>query len=123
MSRNRALVDAALVAVGFCLAAGVNAQQVQPATTTTKAAKSTKPAAKSAAPELVKEQRALDLLKAMSARLAAAPSMMFTAVVTYEFPSLLGPAIAYTTQYEVTMQRPDRLRVITLGDGPASEFY
>jgi hypothetical protein len=44
-------------------------------------------------------------------------------VVTYEYPSQLGPAIAYTTTSDVLMQRPDRLRVVTLGDGPASEFY
>jgi hypothetical protein len=43
--------------------------------------------------------------------------------VTYEFPSQLGPAIAYTTTSEVTLQRPDKLRVITPGDGPPSEFY
>jgi hypothetical protein len=29
----------------------------------------------------------------------------------------------YTTRSEVTLQRPDKLRVITPGDGPASEFY
>jgi hypothetical protein len=29
----------------------------------------------------------------------------------------------YTTTSEVTLQRPDKLRVITPGDGPASEFY
>ena len=29
----------------------------------------------------------------------------------------------YTTKSEVTVQRPDKLRVITKGDGPASEFY
>jgi hypothetical protein len=49
--------------------------------------------------------------------------MTFTAVVTYESPSRIGPALAYTTMSEVTMQRPDKLRVITLGDGPPSEFY
>lgn len=31
--------------------------------------------------------------------------------------------MAYTTQSDVVMQRPDMLRVITLGDGRASEFY
>src|SRR5262247_411300 len=49
--------------------------------------------------------------------------MTFTAVVTQEWPSQLGPAIAYTTTSEVLLQRPDKLRVVTLGDGPASEFY
>ena len=49
--------------------------------------------------------------------------MQFTAVVTYENPSRLGPPLAYTTKSEVTMERPDKIRVITVGDGPASEFY
>ncbi|KEF40843.1 MAG: hypothetical protein ER33_14790 [Cyanobium sp. CACIAM 14] len=69
------------------------------------------------------EPKAIDLLRAASARLAAARSMSFTAVSTYESPSRLGTPLAYVTQSEVTLQRPDRLRVITLGDGPASEFY
>jgi hypothetical protein len=49
--------------------------------------------------------------------------MQFTALVTYENPSRLGPPLAYTTKSEVTMVRPNKLRVITLGDGPRSEFY
>src|SRR5262249_52455725 len=58
-----------------------------------------------------------------SSRLAAARTMSFTAVVSYESPSRLGPPLVYTTRSEVIMQRPDKLRVITPGDGPASEFY
>ena len=52
----------------------------------------------------------MELLKATSARLAAAKSMSFTAIVSYEYPSKLGPPIVYTTRYDVTMQRPDKLR-------------
>jgi len=85
------------------------------------AASAKKPAA--AAYKPVIEPRAMDLLKAMSARLAAAKSMSFTATVGYEFPSKLGPPIAYTVRYDVTMQRPDKLKVVVPGDGPASEFY
>jgi hypothetical protein len=69
------------------------------------------------------ESKATDILKASSARLAAAKSMSFTAIVSYESPSRLGPPLIYSTKSEVTMQRPDKLKVITLGDGPASEFY
>ena len=65
----------------------------------------------------------MDLLKATSARLAAAKSMSFTATVGYEYPSKLGPPIVYTMRYDVTMQRPDKLKVVMPGDGPASEFY
>ena len=49
--------------------------------------------------------------------------MTFTAVVSYENPSRLGTPLVYTTKSEVALQRPDKLRVITSGDGPASEFY
>lgn len=97
------------------------------------AAKAAKPAGKAAAKpvakggagefKLVLEPRAMDLLRAMSGKLAAAQTMSFTATVSYEYPSKPGPAIVYTTRYDVTMQRPDRLRVISPGDGPASELY
>ena len=72
---------------------------------------------------MVLEPKAIDLLKATSARLAAAKSMSFTATVGYEFPSKLGPPIVYTTRYDVTMQRPDKLKVVTPGDGPASDGW
>ena len=65
----------------------------------------------------------MDILKAACARLAAARTMSFVAVASYESPSRLGPALVFTTKSEVMLQRPDKLRVITLGDGPASEFY
>ncbi len=68
------------------------------------------------------EPAALDLVKAMSAKLAAARTMTFTAVATYESADRTGEPLAYSTLSEVTLQRPDRLRVLTLGDGPPSEF-
>jgi len=73
--------------------------------------------------KMVLEPRAVDMLKAMSARLAAANSLAFTATADFEFPSKLGPPLVYSTRYDVLLQRPNRLRVITPGDGPASEFY
>jgi hypothetical protein len=69
------------------------------------------------------EPKAIEILKAASSRLAAAHTMSFTAIVTDESPSRLAIPLAYTTKSDVVMQRPDKLRVITLGDGPASEFY
>ena len=88
-------------------------------------AKAAKPAPKAKAAEfkMVLEPRAMDLLKAMSDRLAAAKTLSFTATAGFEFPSKLGPPLVYTTRYEVALQRPDRLRVLMPGDGPASEFY
>ena len=44
-------------------------------------------------------------------------------MISYESPSRLGPPLVYTTTSEVAVQRPDKLRVITPGDGPAAEFY
>jgi hypothetical protein len=69
------------------------------------------------------EPKALDILKAASSRLAAAQTMKFTAIHFYESPSRQGHPLAYTTKSEVTLQRPDKLRVIILADGSASEFY
>jgi len=69
------------------------------------------------------EPKATDILKAASNRLASALTMKFTAVVSHEGPSLLGPTLVYAIKSDVTLQRPDKLKVITPGDGPASEFY
>ncbi|MEO8752092.1 MAG: DUF2092 domain-containing protein [Casimicrobiaceae bacterium] len=110
-----------LLAAGVFAATSVNAQQ-QPKPQTTKRAKSASKEQVRAV-ELTLEPKALELLKAASDRLAAAHSMHFTAVVSYESPSLLGPPLVYTTKSDVVMQRPDKLRVITSGDGPPSEFY
>jgi hypothetical protein len=92
-------------------------------TSTKKAAPNAKQATSPSLDKPVLEPKAIELLKASAARLAAAHSMSFTAEVTYESPSRMGFPLAYTTKSEVVMQRPDKLRVITLGDGPASEFY
>ena len=81
-----------------------------------------KPAAKPAPFKPVLEPRAVELLQAMSRRLAAAKSLSFTAVASYEYPSRLGPPIVYTMRYEVAFQRPNLLKVVVPGDGPASEF-
>jgi len=122
-SRAVALMVSLLLAVGA--AAQTPAPAAKDATPPAKAAKSAKPAKKPAeAPfKLILEPKAMDLLRATSARLAAAKTMSFTATVGYEFPSKLGPPILYTSRYDVVMQRPDKLRILMLGDGPTSEFY
>jgi hypothetical protein len=128
MIRYKFFGRALLLAAGMALAVGASAQSAQPAqkaSKATKATKTTKAAKKPAAPAVQAglEPKAIDILKAASARLAAAKSMAFTAVVSYESPSRLGPPLIYSTKSEVTLQRPDKLRIITLGDGPPSEFY
>ncbi len=111
----------ALALVG-CLVATGTAGEPKPAP---KASRPAKKPRKEAPPlvQLTLEPKAIELLKAASSRLAAARTMSFTAVVSYESPSRLGIPLVYTTRSEVTLQRPDKLRVITPGDGPAQEFY
>jgi hypothetical protein len=111
---RRGLFEALLVALSLVLgAASIDAQQAPP------------PAAAKATPTDVPplEPKAIEILKASSRRLAAARAMSFTAVASYESPSRPGPPLLYTTKSDVTLQRPNKLRVITPGDGPASEFY
>jgi len=120
MIRGQSL-GALLLALGVLLAVPGKAQPQQAPRTSKPAKPSSKAAARPVEPVL--EPKAIDLLKASSSRLAAAHSLTFAAVISYESPSRLGPPLIYTTRSEVTLQRPDKLRVITPGDGPASEFY
>jgi hypothetical protein len=94
-----------------------------PAAPAAKGSKAPAPGAKAPDAQMGLEPRAIDILKASSAKLASAKSMSFTAVVSYENPSRLGPPLVYSTKSLVTVQRPDKLRVITPGDGPESRFY
>ena len=108
--------------VALLIVAGATSAQ----NTTPPAAKNkTTPAKKSAAtpPKPDLEPKAIELLKAVSERLAAAHTLSFTAVQLAESPSRQGPPLAYATKADATLQRPDKLSVITSGDGPASEFY
>jgi hypothetical protein len=128
MNRGRNLwrtLLGALVLVAV-MTASANAQQTQKAPKASKPTASDKSQRKVEAPpevQFVLEPKAIDILKASCSRLAAARMMSFTAVVSYESPSRLGPPLVYKTKSEVTLQRPDKLRVISPGDGPASEFY
>jgi hypothetical protein len=117
----RLTARALLVALSVFLAMPVNAQTPPTASKASKHAKASVPSLPPPAPVL--EPKAIEILKAACARLAAAHSMSFTAVISYENPSRLGPPLIYTVRDDVTLQRPDKLKVITPGDGPASEFY
>jgi hypothetical protein len=125
MKPSDAIGRGLLLAAGLALAGAVGAQQAAPAPAKAAPVKSAKAAKKPSADQfkLVLEPRAMELLKATAERLAAAKSMSFTAVVSYEYPSKLGPPIVYTSRYDVFMQRPDKLKILMPGDGPASEFY
>src|SRR5262245_37675453 len=69
------------------------------------------------------EPKAVEVLKAASDRLAAARTISFVAVEAFEHLSRQGAPLVYAHRSEVTLQRPDKLRVIQTADGPASEFY
>jgi hypothetical protein len=82
------------------------------------------PAAPDVAPAAIElEPRALGILRGSAAALAAAKTVSFRAVVAEESPSRLGPPLLYSSRYEVVLQRPDKLRILSPGDGPATEFY
>ncbi len=69
------------------------------------------------------EPKAVELMQAMSATLAAAKTLTFTAIATYESPARTGQPLAYSSRFDVTLERPDKLRVLSPYDGPPSEFY
>ena len=121
--RTRFLRRALLLVPALCLClvgSGIAEQQVPKPKKTAKSQK------KAAIPLVVKpvlEAKALEILKAAGSRLAAARTMSFTALATHELPSRFGPQLLYTAKGEVVLQRPDKLRVITPGDGRAFEFY
>ena len=102
------------------VAGPANAQNTTPPAQK-KTTQAKKPPATTPKPDL--EPKAIELLKAVSERLAAAYTLSFTAVQLAESPSRQGPPLAYATKTDATLQRPDKLRVIISGDGPASEFY
>ena len=114
---------ALLLGAALALPAAAQTAAAAPASAPAKPAPKKKAAAKPPPFKPVIEQRAVDLLQGMSQRLAAARSMSFTAVASYEYPSRLGPPIVYTVRYDVALQRPDHLKVVVPGDGPATEFY
>jgi hypothetical protein len=98
---------------------GTQKQSVPPATK-----KKVAPRAKPTPPaSLELEPIAIEILKITGARLAAARTLSFTAVETFESLSRQGAPLVFANRYQVTLQRPNKLRVMLLGDGPASEFY
>ena len=111
MAQRKTDVLAIMLVIGSVVFGSVHAQQPAP------------PAVPPPPEHPAIEPLALDMLKAACQRLAGAKSMTFTAVTTYESPARNGQPLYYTTLSDVEMQRPNKLRVITPGDGPASEFY
>jgi len=116
----KVLIVAALLTAASL--SSVQAQQ-QPTAPAVPAASSPAPAPPNLGVKVEIEPAALALVKAMSEKLAAAKTLSFTAVTTYESTDRTGEPLAYMTLSQVTLQRPNKLRVITPGDGPRTEFY
>ena len=76
-----------------------------------------------APPAIELEPKALNIIKGATDKLAAAKTVSFRSVVSEESPSRLGPPLVYTDRYDVTLQRPDKLRILSPGDGPPTELY
>jgi hypothetical protein len=119
--RRRDLVRKALL-FAACLTLG-GAGRVLAQAPVTPAAKKTAAPRATPRPLPEPEAKAIEILKASCAKLAAAGSVSFTALGAYEVPSLWGPPLIYGRIYEVVLQRPDKLAVVTVGDGPRTEFY
>src|SRR5580704_5428444 len=120
MIRLNKLCQLALIAFSvFFVSPGVAAAQDTPPLAKTKAVShKTAPA-----PPLELEPKAIEILKATSSKLAGAHTLSFTAVETFESLSRQGVPLVYGNKYDTVLQRPNKLRVILEGDGPASEFY
>jgi hypothetical protein len=69
------------------------------------------------------DPKAVAVLKASCAVLSGAQTLSFTAVDTYQRAARNGQPLYYTVRSEVTLQRPNKLRVIKSGDGLPDEFY
>jgi hypothetical protein len=128
MIRFPRICSTTLIALAILSASvGVASAQDKPAATSKQAAPS---AAKKKAATPVKapaplelEPKAVEILKATSAKLAAAHTLTFTAVETFESLSRQGVPLVYGNKFDTVLQRPNKLRVLLEGDGPASEFY
>ncbi len=78
-------------------------------------------AAAPAAPAAL-EPRALAILKTSLDTIKAAQTLSFSATELFESSSRQGQPLASATRYDVSLARPDRLRVAIPGDGMARQF-
>ena len=81
------------------------------------------PVAAVPAPPPVIEQQALDRLKTMSDKLAAAKAFTYHARSTVEQPAKTGQFLTRFIESDVALQRPDKLRVLLTGDLPNFQFF
>ena len=111
LSRARQLGVAGLFGLVAAVAVPAAAQQVAP------------PAAPEQQPaKPVIEPKVTAILKQACDTLAGARTLSFSAVNTYQKAAVNGQPLFYATRNEVTLQRPNKLRVVTPGDGIADDF-
>ena len=105
-----ATLRATLLGAGLCICIGNGAsfaeQTTVPASTALKV-----------------DQKALDIIRETSDVLAKARSLSFRVKRAFEEPAANGQPLFYTMSTDVVLQRPDKLKIVTLADGPPSEFY
>jgi hypothetical protein len=130
MIRSHKACRLALIALAalFATAGMLDAQDTSPSAAPKQAApstakKKTSPPKAPAPVALELEPKAIEILRATSNKLASAHTLTFTAIETFESLSRQGAPLVYGNKYDTVLQRPNKLRVILEGDGPASEFY
>jgi hypothetical protein len=69
------------------------------------------------------DPKVIAILRASCDALSAAQTMTFTAMDTFQRAAASGQLLYHMVLNHVTMQRPDKLRVLKLGDGTPNEFY
>jgi hypothetical protein len=75
------------------------------------------------APTRTMEQGALDLVKKMSAKLAATPAFVVRTRSSTEAPGGTGQFLTFFTESVVAAQRPNKLSAEIRGDAPPFDFY
>jgi len=125
MSRKGLLLVAfGTLSVLFLTPLATHAQSAAPSARrqTTRATKSlAKTTIRPARPQI--DPKAVEVLKAVSDRLSQARTLSFVAADTFESLSLQGTSVTSARTFDVTLQRPNKLRVrLTAGSG-RSQFY
>jgi hypothetical protein len=108
------LIFVAVFGLLYAIAGGV---------TVTASAREKKPAAATQAPMPGIDAQALTILKSMSDTLAEAKSLSFSVRRAFDEPARNNQPIFYMVGSDVTLTRPDKLKIVTSGDGPPSEVF
>ncbi|HMK89690.1 MAG TPA: DUF2092 domain-containing protein [Methylocystis sp.] len=112
------MIRNSIVAIAAAVASLVAETAIAPAL-----AAETPPVAAGAGKATPIEPGALAILKEMSARLAGAKSLSFHVRRAFDELARDGQPLFYMVGSDVALVRPNRLKVITQGDGPPAEFF